>query len=124
MARSRLNPIGLIRGRGRVYWRIFKALGTFFPMMRDWAKGRYRPLPRRAVGLMALTLIYVASPVDLIPDFLLGWGWLDDIIIGGWLLAKLDEDLDDYRRWRRGDPRTIDEHTGKPRTDDNSTPDA
>ncbi|MFC0269288.1 YkvA family protein [Kushneria aurantia] len=99
--KGRLNPIGLIRGRGRVYWRIFKALKTFFPMMRDWWRGAYRPLPRRAVMLMGVCVLYIVSPIDLIPDFLLGWGWLDDVIIGGWLLAKLDEELDDYRQWRQ-----------------------
>ncbi|RKQ97211.1 uncharacterized membrane protein YkvA (DUF1232 family) [Kushneria sinocarnis] len=98
---KRLNPIGLVRGRGRVYWRIVKALTTFFPMMRDWQRGDYRPLPKRAVVLMAVALLYIVSPLDLIPDFLLGWGWIDDIVIGGWLLAKLDEELDDYRRWRQ-----------------------
>ncbi|MFC0338968.1 Uncharacterized membrane protein YkvA, DUF1232 family [Kushneria avicenniae] len=100
MAKGRLNPIGLIRGRGRVYWRIFKALRTFFPMLNDWRKGRYRPLPKKAVGLMALAIVYMVSPIDLIPDFIPFWGVLDDLVIGGWLLAKLDEELDVYRRWR------------------------
>ncbi len=100
MAKGRLNPIGLIRGRGRLYWRIFKALRTFFPMMNDWRKGRYRPLPKKALGLMALAIVYVVSPIDLIPDFIPFWGLLDDLIIGGWLLAKLDEQLDGYRQWR------------------------
>ncbi|QEL12767.1 DUF1232 domain-containing protein [Kushneria phosphatilytica] len=70
-------------------------------MMRDWQRGDYRPLPKRAVVLMSVALLYIVSPLDLIPDFLLGWGWIDDIVIGGWLLAKLDEELDDYRRWRQ-----------------------
>ena len=107
MAKGRLNPIGLIRGRGRLYWRIIKALRTFFPMLNDWRKGRYRPLPKKAVGLMALAIIYVVSPIDLIPDFFLFWGVLDDLVIGGWLLAKLDEELDDYRRWRESADRPV-----------------
>ena len=26
-------------------------------------------------------LIYVVFPRDLIPDFLIGWGWLDDLVV-------------------------------------------
>ena len=31
--------------------------------------------------LIILGLIYVLSPYDIVPDFLVGWGWLDDIIV-------------------------------------------
>lgn len=98
---KRRTFLGLITGRGHVIVRIVKALRTFFPMLIDWKRGHYRPLPKKAVGLMALAVLYLVSPIDLIPDFLLGWGFIDDVLISGWLLAKLDEELDDYRRWRK-----------------------
>jgi len=31
--------------------------------------------------LIILGLIYVLSPYDIVSDFLVGWGWLDDIIL-------------------------------------------
>ncbi|WP_106477225.1 YkvA family protein [Phytohalomonas tamaricis] len=98
---KRRNLLGLLTGRGHVILRIIKALKTFFPMMLDWKRGRYRPLPKKAVGLMVLAVLYLVSPFDLIPDFLLGWGFIDDVLISGWLLAKLDEELDPYRQWRK-----------------------
>ena len=30
--------------------------------------------------LIIIGLIYVLSPYDILPDFLIGWGWIDDII--------------------------------------------
>jgi DnaJ like chaperone protein len=30
--------------------------------------------------LIIIGLIYALSPYDILPDFLMGWGWLDDII--------------------------------------------
>ncbi len=33
--------------------------------------------------LLLLALIYVLSPYDLLPDFIVGWGWLDDLAILG-----------------------------------------
>lgn len=32
-----------------------------------------------------LPLLYVLSPYDLLPDFLLGWGWIDDLLLLGFL---------------------------------------
>jgi len=31
--------------------------------------------------LIIIGLIYALSPYDIVPDFLMGWGWLDDIIL-------------------------------------------
>jgi len=29
-----------------------------------------------------LSILYIVSPIDLIPDFIPGIGWIDDIIVG------------------------------------------
>ena len=34
-----------------------------------------------------LAIIYSLFPYDILPDFLVGWGWLDDLVIWG-LLAR------------------------------------
>jgi DnaJ domain/Protein of unknown function (DUF1232) len=39
--------------------------------------------------LIILVIIYILSPYDLMPDFLVGWGWLDDLVILGILLRYL-----------------------------------
>ena len=31
--------------------------------------------------LTILALIYTLIPYDLLPDFMIGWGWIDDIVI-------------------------------------------
>jgi DnaJ-domain-containing protein 1 len=31
--------------------------------------------------LIIIGLIYVLSPYDIVPDFIAGWGWLDDLIL-------------------------------------------
>jgi hypothetical protein len=36
-----------------------------------------------------LALLYVLSRIDLIPDFIFGWGWIDDIVILGMLFRYL-----------------------------------
>ena len=36
-----------------------------------------------------LAVLYALSPYDLVPDFLAGWGWLDDALVIGLLLRFL-----------------------------------
>jgi len=35
----------------------------------------------KKIILTLLAAVYALSPYDIFPDFLVGWGWLDDIII-------------------------------------------
>ena len=35
--------------------------------------------------LLVLALIYVLNPYDLFPDLIIGWGWIDDLLILGFL---------------------------------------
>ncbi|MBW2252595.1 MAG: DUF1232 domain-containing protein, partial [Deltaproteobacteria bacterium] len=39
--------------------------------------------------LIILAILYVLSPYDILPDFIVGWGWLDDVAILGFLFRYL-----------------------------------
>lgn len=36
--------------------------------------------------LITLAVLYLLNPYDILPDLLVGWGWLDDLVILGFLL--------------------------------------
>ncbi|MFB0508141.1 MAG: DnaJ domain-containing protein [Thermodesulfobacteriota bacterium] len=61
---------------------------------------------RRALPLI-LVLLYILSPLDLVPDFLVGPGWVDDLLLIGaliWFLTARrpgESPGDFYRRYRR-----------------------
>jgi DnaJ-domain-containing protein 1 len=39
-------------------------------------------MPRRTLVIVVIAaLLYVLFPRDLVPDFMVGWGWLDDALI-------------------------------------------
>lgn len=60
-------------------------------LRREWAVVEllYRDerVPRTAKWLLGLAVTYLASPVDLIPDFIPVLGHLDDVLIVGGLVA-------------------------------------
>ena len=36
--------------------------------------------------LIILAVLYILNPFDILPDFMIGWGWLDDAVILGFLI--------------------------------------
>jgi uncharacterized membrane protein YkvA (DUF1232 family) len=50
---------------------------------------------------MAAALLYVLSPVDLVPDFIPGIGMIDDVVVLALLLQSLAQDLAAFRAWEQ-----------------------
>lgn len=76
-------------------------------LVRDYVTGRYREVPYWAMGATALALFYVLSPVDVIPDVLLGLGYLDDAVVVSFALKLIDKELTRYKEWKarqQGEP--------------------
>ncbi len=69
-------------------------------LVKDYALGRYRKLPYWAIGAIVFMLLYVANPVDLIPDFLIGIGQIDDIIVVTICLLMVRQEIHEYKDWR------------------------
>lgn len=66
-------------------------------------------VPRRAKIAPALALVYLAMPIDLIPDFIPGIGQLDDVVIVAWAIRHLISSAGRERvgaHWN-GDPETL-----------------
>lgn len=101
--RDYLPIIGRFSQRSRAFKQILRALKLFVPMLRDVVSGRYRPVPWAAIGWMVAAFAYLVSPLDLVPDFLMLIGIIDDVVIVSWLLTRVDRSLVDYRAWR-GEP--------------------
>jgi len=64
----------------------------------DIARGRYRDFKLVNLLIIVAVLIYVCSPIDIIPDFLPG-GFIDDVSIIGWATKKLTEEITIYRKF-------------------------
>jgi len=61
-----------------------------------WRVARTAPLRVRIV--LVLVMVYLASPVDLIPDFIPVLGQLDDLVVLAWALRYIDKHVPELRR--------------------------
>lgn len=69
-------------------------------MIRDYGTGHYRRVPFWAIAAVFITLLYVGNPVDLLPDFLIGIGQIDDVIVITICLLMVRQELYEYRAWK------------------------
>jgi uncharacterized membrane protein YkvA (DUF1232 family) len=67
--------------------------------------GRYPGVTRGRLALMALAMLYVVSPVDLVPEAaLLLLGMADDAMVLAWLAGALLAETDAFLAWEDGGP--------------------
>ncbi len=70
-------------------------------LVRSFVKREYRDIPVLSIISIVITLIYVLSPADLIPDFIPAAGLIDDASLVATCLLVMRTDLEDYRQWRK-----------------------
>ena len=73
-------------------------------VVKDYWSGKYRKIPWWAISAIVFTLLYVLSPVDLIPDFIPVVGLLDDAAVMGLCLYLLEQELQHYKEWKMENP--------------------
>lgn len=81
----------------------FPIIGDFFAylpymcyMVSDYVHGNYKEIPLASIVTCVAAIIYVVSPLDLIPDFIPIAGQIDDAAVVGLALKAIKNDLDSY----------------------------
>ncbi|MFI6604066.1 YkvA family protein [Nonomuraea sp. NPDC050536] len=62
---------------------------------------------RKNLALMALGVLYIVSPIDVIPDFLVGIGVVDDFGVFLWLISAMLGESGRYVEWERKQIRSV-----------------
>ena len=93
MARKNIIRIGLLA-------RLIQNFRLLIPLIRDYWKGEYRDVSAKSIVIFVVALAYIVSPFDLIPDYIIGLGQVDDAVILGLSLYFLEKDLRKYKEWK------------------------
>ena len=72
----------------------------FFSMLKDFFTKKYTDVPVATIMSVASTLLYVFLPIDIIPDFIPGIGFIDDAAMIALCLRMAKLDIEKYKAWK------------------------
>lgn len=69
-------------------------------MVKDFKNGIYPEVPWFTIATIVLALLYLLNPLDIIPDFIPGIGYVDDVAVLSIGLGWIETDLHKYLDWK------------------------
>ena len=75
-------------------------LGLLIDLLKAYIAGEYRDISPQAIASVAGAIIYFVVPLDGVPDFLFGWGFIDDAAVVSYVIAQLSTELESFKQWR------------------------
>jgi uncharacterized membrane protein YkvA (DUF1232 family) len=79
-------------------------LQTMLRMIRAYYRGEYRGVSEPTLVVIVAAIIYVISPLDVIPDAIPTIGFLDDATVLALAVRRTRQDLDDFMTWETERP--------------------
>ncbi|WP_455675099.1 YkvA family protein [Pradoshia sp.] len=87
---------------------VWEPLQLLFGMFRSYAKKEYTEIPTRSILAIIAAILYFVTPIDVIPDFILGLGFADDAAVIAFTVKQIQDDLEKYKLWSEKQTITID----------------
>ncbi|MCC8083386.1 MAG: DUF1232 domain-containing protein [Clostridium sp.] len=74
-------------------------------LIRSYMRKEYDKVPYASLISIVAALLYFVLPIDLIPDFVPGVGYIDDVLILTTVCVMVQDDVDEYREWLTEHPK-------------------
>lgn len=75
---------------------------TAVALLNAWRTGQYTGVSKKTVVVVAAALLYFVVPMDVIPDFLFAWGFVDDIAVLGYVFTQVSDEIEAFKVWQTG----------------------
>ncbi len=72
---------------------------TFIRMVRAYTSGSYRQVSRPSMLVGVAVLLYLVTPLDIIPDFIPVIGLIDDLSLMAWFVNAFQKEIQRFRNW-------------------------
>ncbi|EDP75110.1 DUF1232 domain-containing protein [Hydrogenivirga sp. 128-5-R1-1] len=98
-----------VRGSDRIYDKVERSsvlsreigkVKLLLMLIKDYWNGDYTELPYRTIVAVAIALLYILNPIDLIPDVIPILGQMDDLAMLMFVWKMISEDVKDYALWK------------------------
>ncbi len=74
-------------------------LQTAISLLTAWLKRDYTDVSTKTLISLVAAVLYFVVPIDVIPDFLLGWGFIDDMAVIAYSFSQIREEITRYSEW-------------------------
>jgi uncharacterized membrane protein YkvA (DUF1232 family) len=79
----------------------FERIKVVLRLVEAWRNKQYLEVSKSALFVGILILLYIVSPLDILPDFIPIVGGLDDILLIGYLLTIIDKEIERFLNWEQ-----------------------
>lgn len=81
---------------------VVEELRTMIELLRAWAGGTYTGVASANLLLVVGAVVYFLMLADLVPDFILGLGFVDDVAVVTGVIGAVREELEKFRTSQAG----------------------
>ena len=95
------------RAEGGPLSEVKEQLQRLIALLKAYVAGDYREVSTQTMVTVAAAIVYFVVPFDGIPDFLFGWGLVDDAAVISYVVAQLSSELEAFAVWQEAQEQDV-----------------
>lgn len=80
---------------------VFDSITASLRLLKAYAAGEYRQISLESMVLIVASIIYFVMPIDVVPDFILAFGFVDDAALLAWTFRTVAGDIEEFIDWEK-----------------------
>jgi uncharacterized membrane protein YkvA (DUF1232 family) len=89
---------------GAIATEVWESFQQLYRLIKAATSGEYHGVEKKTILMGIAVLLYLLSPIDLIPDFIPVLGLLDDAALLAWFLTSIKTEIEHFTAWEASQP--------------------